>query len=309
MSKKLVILVASATANTGSHAVRALSASGKVDVRCFVRNVEKAKDLASLPNCTLVQGDFEDEKSLANALIGVDRAMLVSSAGTHEQFDVEVGFIAAATKAGVKAIVRISTFSALIHTGSTGVYGRAHAGIQAYIDYHKAPVVDLCPNWFFDNILGSAGEAKAAGTFSLPASEQGASAMIDPRDVGSAAAAILLLDDSQLSLFLAARRIEVHGPTVVSFKEYIDAIATAAGYPIVLNTVSEEAFAGVLQSFGMSKLFARSFAATVAAVDGKPTMSPAVQTNSPLLAAINWQPKHNLASWVSQPHVLAAFKK
>jgi uncharacterized protein YbjT (DUF2867 family) len=275
----------------------------------MVRNLEKAKDLATLPHCTVVKGDFEDEESLTAALVGVDRAMLVSSAGKHEQFDIEVGFIAAATAAGVKAIVRISTASFLIHPGSTGVYARAHACIAAYIDYHHSPVVDLDPNWYFDNIIGSAGEAKANGTISYPATGTGKSAMIDTRDVGSAAAAILLLDDAKIAQFLQARVIEVHGPELVSFNDNAVALSAAAGYPIRINQVSAKDFAGALMGFGLSKLFAYSFAHTVEGADGIGTpMSPYVQTTSPLLLSI-WKPKHNLASWASQPYVVESFKK
>eukprot|EP00466_Bigelowiella_natans_P010169 jgi/Bigna1/82377/fgenesh1_pg.91_\ len=85
---KLTVLVASATANAGSKAVIALSK------KAVARNVEKAKKmLGDLPIVTIVKGDFEDEKSLDAALAGVNRAMLVSGVGKHEQHDVECDFL------------------------------------------------------------------------------------------------------------------------------------------------------------------------------------------------------------------------
>jgi len=63
-------------------------------VLAVARNVEKAKKmLGDLPIVTIVKGDFEDEKSLDAALAGVNRAMLVSGVGKHEQHDVECDFL------------------------------------------------------------------------------------------------------------------------------------------------------------------------------------------------------------------------
>jgi hypothetical protein len=52
----------------------------------------------------------------------------------------QIAFIAAATEAGVEAIVRISTASVLIALDSTGVYAKAHAKIEQYIAEHKSKV-------------------------------------------------------------------------------------------------------------------------------------------------------------------------
>jgi uncharacterized protein YbjT (DUF2867 family) len=86
------ILVASATANTGSKLVEILSANGTVKVKALVRNPasEGAKALAALPNVTIVTGDFSDVASIKAALIGIDRAFLVSPAGEDAQYDREV---------------------------------------------------------------------------------------------------------------------------------------------------------------------------------------------------------------------------
>ncbi len=59
-----------------------------------------------------------------------------------------MAFIAAATEAGLEAVVRISTANVLISLDSKGVYAKAHARIEQYIEQHKSKVVDLQPNWF-----------------------------------------------------------------------------------------------------------------------------------------------------------------
>ena len=87
---KLTILVASATANTGSKVVEYLSQDGSVNIKAMCRKPESSASLASLPNVTMVKGDFEDPASLKAALVGVNRAFLVSAAGDDAQFDREV---------------------------------------------------------------------------------------------------------------------------------------------------------------------------------------------------------------------------
>ena len=89
-----IILVASASANTGSKVVEQLSAAGSVAIRALVRNPssDAAKALAALPNVTVVKGDFDDAASLPPVLEGVSRAFLVSAPGEDTQYDREVGW-------------------------------------------------------------------------------------------------------------------------------------------------------------------------------------------------------------------------
>lgn len=80
-----------------------LSESGQVQVRALTRNPEGrvAQSLSSLPNVTVVKGDFTDKASLAAALAGVSRALLVCANNDDSQSDKEIAFIEAATEAGV----------------------------------------------------------------------------------------------------------------------------------------------------------------------------------------------------------------
>lgn len=45
-------------------------------------------------------------------------------------------------------MVRISTHNILIAPDTVCVYGRAHARIEQWVAEHKAPVIDLRPNFF-----------------------------------------------------------------------------------------------------------------------------------------------------------------
>ena len=85
------------------------------------------------------------------------------------------------------------------------------------------------PNWFFDNLLFGAAEIKAAGQITYPASGNGQKcAYVDPRDVASAAATILMLPGDLLATFVAAQSIEVHGPKMLNLAENIKVRACTA---------------------------------------------------------------------------------
>lgn len=304
-----LILVASATANTGGHAVRALSAAG-ARVRALVRKLDdpRAAPLAALPGVTLVAGDFDDAASVRAALAGVSRAFLVSGAFAYEQFDREVGFIEAAVAAGVELVVRVGTCSSLIKPGTKGAYGRAHHGIKSFIEDMGFPVVSLNPNWYFSNALANAAEAKATGKITWPSSGTGPRkyAFVDTSDVGAAAAALLALPSEKLAPFLAKRELEVHGPAGVNFADVAAALSKAAGYGIALNAVPAAAWVDAMVGYGLPRVFAQSFCDTILQADGvlpagyppkTIERAPDMLDSSPELLAIGWKPKVTLEAW------------
>lgn len=277
--------------------------------------------LRALPGVELVAGDFDDDASIAAALVGTQRALLVSNAFAYEQFDRETRFLDAAAAAGLEVTVRISTASSLIKPGTRGHYGRAHFGVQTLIADLGYKVVDLNPNWFLSNWLGNAAEAKASGTISLPVSGDGPrnSAFIDPRDVSSAAAAILTLPAADLAPFLAKRLIEVHGPAAANFADVAQALSRAVGYTISIKRVPREAWAATLIGYGLPRVFAYSFLETVEQMDGVlPAGYPEnalahrgpgdMVRSSPELLRI-WSPKYSVEDWARSEAVVAAFAK
>lgn len=317
------ILVASATATTGSATVRSLSAMG-VAVRAMVRKLDdpRAVALASLPGVTTVEGDFDDHDSIASVLRGIRRCLLVSGAFAYEQFERETHFIEAAAAEGVEAIVRVSTASFLIKPGTKGQYGRTHHGIEAFSDVGKYPVVHLNPNWFLTNWLGNAAEAKAAGTITAPISGDGPRDMhfLDPRDLGDAAATILTLSLDDLGPLIEKGKLEIHGPAPCNYADKAAALSDAVGYKIEIQQVPREAFIKALQGFGIPRAFASSFCETYEQADG--VVPPGYEgygsdggrsnwnlsETSPELTK-HWTPRYTVSDWVKSDAVMAAFKK
>jgi uncharacterized protein YbjT (DUF2867 family) len=318
------ILVASATATTGSATVKALSAMG-VPVRAVVRNAvddPRALELEALPGVTLMQGDFDDEESVAAMLNGISRCLLVSGAFSYAQFERETLFIEAAARANLEVVLRVSTASFLIKPGTKGAYGRAHHGIEAFCKVGGYPVIHLNPNWFLTNWMGNAAEAKANGTISIPCSGNGPRDFhfIDPRDIGEAAATILTLNSEDLQPILDKKNLEIHGPAPANFADAADELGKAMGYPIRVQQITREAFISALVGFGLPRVFASSFAETVEQVDG--IVPPGyegygpdggrskweVSKTSPELLKV-WTPKYTVEDWANSDAVKAAFWK
>jgi len=101
-----MILVTGATGLTGGALVRRLSAAG-VPVRALVRSPTRAEGLATLPEVEVVEGDMARPATLTQALHGVDRAMLISSADPA-MLEVQSNFIDAAAQAGVGHVVKLT---------------------------------------------------------------------------------------------------------------------------------------------------------------------------------------------------------
>src|SRR6202000_3161295 len=101
-----MILVTGATGQHGSRLLRLLSARG-IAARAMVRNPAKAEAIAKLPHVEVVQADMAQPETLAPALRGIDRPILISSA-TPDMAAVQSNFIDAAARAGVKHVVKFS---------------------------------------------------------------------------------------------------------------------------------------------------------------------------------------------------------
>ena len=118
MSKK-IIAVFGVTGSQGSSVLKALVNNNSYHVRALTRNAnsDRAKNLLSLPNCTIFEADFNDLKSLDTAFAGCHGVFAVTdSRTTTKEKEVQQGLnaINSAIKNGVKHIV----FSGLESTES-----------------------------------------------------------------------------------------------------------------------------------------------------------------------------------------------
>ena len=213
------ILVIGASGNVGAQVVRELQARG-APVRAFVR------DPGKLPGVELAVGDFSDPESIRRSLDGVDRVFL-SSADGPDKVAHEGAVVDAAAAAGVDLVVKASTMLAEVGSPLKPLdwNGRSEQHLKA----SGLPAAILASSFYMTNVLAAAEPIREHGILPAPA-DDGAVAMIDPRDIAGVAAAVLTGDGH------AGRTYRLTGPEPITYAriaellgvEYVDVPPEAA---------------------------------------------------------------------------------
>ena len=202
-----MILVTGATGIAGSQVVRALVRQGQ-DVRAFVRDPDKARGLFG-DAADLARGDFAEPRSLRTALDGVE-ALFLSGADDPRRVAWETSAIDAAAEAGVRRIVKLSSIVA--QPGAPVAFWDWHGRIEQHLTNSPVPAVILRSSFFMSNLLAAAESVALDGKLCAPAGNARI-AMIDPRDVGAAAAAVLTSEGHD------GRSYALTGPEAVTYTQ------------------------------------------------------------------------------------------
>jgi uncharacterized protein YbjT (DUF2867 family) len=202
-----VILLTGVTGKTGGETAKQLLAKG-VKIRAIVRNAAKAEDLKAA-GVELVVGDIGDAAVVRQALQGVEKAMLVLPNGKTQQAN-EQQFTDLAKAAGVKHLVKMSSMEAVPHAETP--IPKAHWAVEEYIRASGIPWTMVKPNFFMQNLLGSANSIKTQKKFSLPMGE-GTTGMADIRDIAAVCVEVLTGQGH------AGKSYEITGPEVLTFHD------------------------------------------------------------------------------------------
>ena len=211
-----MILVTGATGNVGGKLVQELLALGQ-PVRVFVRNEAKAAHLGAQVERAV--GDLDKPETLAAALQGVD-ALFLNTGGFGTQQDENA--ITAAKQAGVRHVVKLSTYGA--GEPMYQIDRWHHAKEQVLLDA-GLPWTMLRPGQFMSNTLQWAGMIKGQGTVYAPGGE-GKVAPIDPRDIAAVAAVALTQPGHTEQAY------QLTGPELLTVGEQVQIIASLLGKPL-----------------------------------------------------------------------------
>ncbi|MGW1915946.1 NAD(P)H-binding protein [Streptomyces sp. NPDC002076] len=221
----LMILVTGATGTIGSDVVRQLAARGE-KVRALTRDPAKARVPAGVE---VVRGDFHDLASLGAALEGVTAAFLLRPPGPDEGRD--AALVAAAGAAGVRRLVKLSA----IGTGdpAVGPSGLWHLDGERAVRDSGAEWTVLRPSSFASNTLSWA-EPLRAGEPVPNMTADGASGVIDPRDVAEVAVRALV-DAGH-----AGRTYTLTGPEAITVPGQTAVLADVLGRPVPVRNLSPD---------------------------------------------------------------------
>jgi steroid delta-isomerase-like uncharacterized protein len=209
-----MILVTGATGTAGSEVVRALVGRGR-RVRVFVRDAGKARRLFGDAVEPAV-GDFADPRSVRAALEGVEDLVL-SGADDPRRVEWEARAIDAAAAAGVRRIVKLSSIAAA--PGAPVAFWDWHGRIEEHLKRSGLRAVVLQSSPYMSNVIAG---AEPEGRLYAPAGDARI-AMIDPRDVGAAAAAVLTTDGHD------GRTYVLTGAAAITYAEAAAALSAATG--------------------------------------------------------------------------------
>lgn len=212
-----MILLTGVTGKIGGETARQLLDKG-VPLRALVRDEAKAAHLKAA-GVELVVGDIADAKIVSKALTGVDKAFLLLPNGEHQEAH-EKQFTDLARAAGIKHLVKLSSMEA-VAAAKTPI-PRAHWAVEEYIRASGLAWTMVKPNFFMQNLLGSARTIKEQGKFFLPMGA-GTTGMADARDIGAVCAEVLT------GAGHAGKSYEITGPEVLTFLEVADRFTEVLG--------------------------------------------------------------------------------
>ncbi|HEY7067816.1 MAG TPA: SDR family oxidoreductase [Chloroflexota bacterium] len=235
-----MILITGATGNVGAELARNLSGRG-VPFRAMVRSPEAAKRIDALAGAELVAGDFDDPASLARALSGVERAFLLTNSSERAEAQ-QRAFVAAAQRAGVRHLVKLSQLAAA--PNSPVRFLRYHAAVEDAVRASGMAYTFLRPNLFMQGLLGFRTTIAAEGKFYAAAADARISA-IDVRDIAAAAAAALSEDGHE------GHTYDLTGPEALTHADMAERLSAALGRHVEFVDVPPDIMRQALVSAGL----------------------------------------------------------
>ncbi|WBO62969.1 NAD(P)H-binding protein [Streptomyces camelliae] len=228
-----MILVTGATGTTGSEVVRQLTARGE-KVRALTRDPQRARMPAGVE---VAGGDYADPDSLAAAMTGVTAAYLVCPPGPGAAHD--TALVAAARAAGVRRLVKLSAIGS--DDPATGPTVAWHGAGERAVRDSGAEWTVLRPSSFATNTLAWAAAVRRGEPVPNMTAD-GASGVIDPRDIAEVAVRALL-DAGH-----AGRTYTLTGPAAISVPDQVAVLAAVLGRPLTVRNLSQDETRGFLRT-------------------------------------------------------------
>jgi len=238
-----MIVITGATGNVGQHVVNELAAQGQA-VRALTRQprLEEGR-----PNVGWVSADFEDPKSLASAMQGADRLVLISPA--HRRMaEHQMAVVEAALKAGIKKIAKLSGLGA--GPDAPIRLPQKHHAIEQAIAESGIDYSFVRPNLFMQVLLGSVQSVQTDGAIYAPAGD-GRISFIDARDVARVLAAEVQREGRSI--------VEITGPQALSYAEVARTLGDLIGRPVQHVNVTPEQARSSMLSMGMDSWLVEAF--------------------------------------------------
>ena len=179
------------------------------------------------PGVTVAEADHSDVASIDAALCNLPEFRLfIACANVPQQAQIETNLCEAAARHGAAYAVKLSTVTPVLEMEQGGPYA-AHLAAEAALASCGVPYTVLRPNLFMqmltDGFLGLGLDADGAAAHPFAASRI---SMVDARDVGAAAAALLALPSPAASEHSGAT-YRLSGPAAVAVGDELASAVSA----------------------------------------------------------------------------------
>ena len=252
MTNSEMIVVTGATGQLGRLVVaELLQAAPWAHVIGLVRNVAAAEALAD-SGVELRRADYDDPASIATALAGAGKLLLISSSEMgRRRVTQHRNVIDAATASRMKLLV----YTSLLHADKSPMaLADGHRDTEALIRASGVPFVFLRNGWYTENYAANAPMAVRHGTV-LGAAGDGRISSAARADFAAAAAAVLASPHSHAGVVY-----ELAGDTAYTLTEFAAEIARQSGKLVTYNDLSEAEYRAALLSSGLPEAFAEIYA-------------------------------------------------
>ena len=235
-------LITGASGHLGRLVVASLLERGvpAADIVAGARDTSSIADLAALGVVTR-HLDYDAPESIATALEGVDRLLLVSASTPGIRTAQHQNVIDAAKAAGIQYLVYTSAPKA---TTSALILAPEHKATEEAIAASGIPAVILRNGWYTENYVGQIAQATATGELVASVGE-GRVSSASRKDFAEAAAVVLTEPGHLGNVY------ELSGDVAWDYTELAAAISTVTGTDVTYRPVTPDEHAALLTAAGL----------------------------------------------------------
>lgn len=248
MTDKQKILVTGATGQLGSLVIDALLERVPANaIVAGVRDPAKAAAIAFRDKGVDVRvADYARPATLASALEGVDRLLLISGSEIGKRKEHHRNVISAAKDAGVGLIA----YTSILHADTSPLLlAEEHCDTEAALAQAGVPFVLLRNGWYSEVFTWRLPLALELGTL-IGAAEAGRISSAARADYAEAAASVLAGGDH------AGRAYELAGDTAFTLAELAAVVSEASGKPIAYRNLAPDEFKTAAVKAGVPEMVA-----------------------------------------------------
>lgn len=239
----MTILITATSGHLGRLVVDALLDRGAdpAEIVATARDTGKIADL-SARGIRVAELDYDRPETIASALDGVDRVLLVSGSVPGARVDGHRNVIDAAKAAGVAKLVYTSAPKATTVEGFP--LAADHKATEEAIAASGVPAVILRNNWYTENYLADVSRAADTGVIASSAGD-GRVASATRADFAEGAAAVLLADG------YLGETLELSGDSAWTFDELAAAASEVVGREVAYQRLTNAEHVAALETAGL----------------------------------------------------------